>query len=70
MMLLGQGKHLQPLGGHDQLPDLTHGHVFIEVKLVPQGDCKCFKKSEKFGLNLKHVSYVHTKNLSTPGPNP
>ena len=28
---------------YDQLPDLIHDHVILEVNLVPQHDCKCLQ---------------------------
>ena len=31
---------------NDQLPDLIHGHVILEVRLAPQDGCKCFQNSE------------------------
>ena len=39
---------------------MTNDHVILEIHLVPQDGCKCFKK-----LTYKHVSYVYTKTLST-----
>ena len=31
---------------YDQLPDLIHDHVILEVHLVPQDACKCFQNNE------------------------
>ena len=49
----------------DQLPDLIHCQVILEVQLVPLEGCKCFQNNEIWicveKLTYKHLSYADKK---------
>ena len=55
---------------NDQLPDLIHDHVILEVHPVPHGGCKCFQNKEILvcleKCTYKHISYADNKKYQLP----